>query len=240
MSGALVLAGVAAAGAAALAWTPTTHAPGVEASAPTREERLGVVRRWRALWAISALLGAVTILSGPLSLVVGVVGAVAVWVLAGSAETAGERRTRVAAAAQLPHLVDLYATALQAGAAPGPALEQVCAALPGPASDELRGVRAALGLGVSPSEVWGDLCAHPVLGQLGRAMTRSQDSGAPVVEVTRRLADDLAAEARLDVEDRARTVGVRAAVPLGLCLLPAFLLLGIVPLIVSAVTAISW
>jgi Ca-activated chloride channel family protein len=36
--------------------------------------------------------------------------------------------------------------------------------------------------------------------------------------------------ARGDAEDRARTVGVRAAVPLGLCLLPAFVVLGIVPL----------
>ena len=32
---------------------------------------------------------------------------------------------------------------------------------------------------------------------------------------------------------RARAVGVRAALPLGLCLLPSFLLLGIVPLVVG-------
>ena len=31
----------------------------------------------------------------------------------------------------------------------------------------------------------------------------------------------------------ARAVGVRAAVPLGLCLLPAFVLIGIVPLVVA-------
>jgi len=35
-------------------------------------------------------------------------------------------------------------------------------------------------------------------------------------------------------------VGIRAALPLGLCLLPAFLLIGIVPLVVSALTVLRW
>jgi hypothetical protein len=41
------------------------------------------------------------------------------------------------------------------------------------------------------------------------------------------------------VEERARTVGVRAALPLGLCLLPSFLLLGIVPLVVGLLSELS-
>ena len=49
-------------------------------------------------------------------------------------------------------------------------------------------------------------------------------------------AAELAARARADVEDRARRVGVRAAVPLGLCLLPAFLLIGIVPVVAGLVS----
>jgi hypothetical protein len=54
-----------------------------------------------------------------------------------------------------------------------------------------------------------------------------------VVDTVARLAEHLAAEERAGVEDRARTVGIRAAVPLGLCLLPAFLLLGVVPTVAS-------
>jgi hypothetical protein len=39
------------------------------------------------------------------------------------------------------------------------------------------------------------------------------------------------AEAELAAaEERARSVGVRAALPLGLCLLPAFVLLAVVPI----------
>ena len=46
-------------------------------------------------------------------------------------------------------------------------------------------------------------------------------------------------QARAEVEDRARRVGVRAAVPLGLCLLPSFVVLGIVPL-AAALLADLW
>ena len=40
-------------------------------------------------------------------------------------------------------------------------------------------------------------------------------------------------------EERARSVGVKAAVPLGLCLLPSFVLLGIVPLAVSLMQSLA-
>ncbi len=58
-------------------------------------------------------------------------------------------------------------------------------------------------------------------------------AGAPVVAAVERLADELARTARAETEERARAVGVKAAVPLGLCLLPAFVLIGIVPLVVA-------
>ncbi|EGD45368.1 type II secretion system protein [Nocardioidaceae bacterium Broad-1] len=62
-------------------------------------------------------------------------------------------------------------------------------------------------------------------------MARAQATGAPVATTVERLADDLTRNARAEVEDRARSVGVKAAVPLGICLLPAFLLLGVVPVV---------
>ena len=54
-----------------------------------------------------------------------------------------------------------------------------------------------------------------------------------------RLAGDLARRARADAEDRARAVGVKAALPLGLCLLPAFVLVGIVPLVAALLTSLE-
>jgi pilus assembly protein TadC len=69
-------------------------------------------------------------------------------------------------------------------------------------------------------------------------MARSLDTGAPAAEALTRLADDLRRERRTLADQAARSVGVRAAAPLGLCFLPAFVLVGIVPSIVSAFGAL--
>jgi len=236
-----LVAGLFAAVAVGLAFPPRGRLlPGSAPPPPSVGDDPGLLQRWRALWALLAFAGGAVFVPGPLSLPLGCAAATGVWVVATRAEPPERRRRRERARRELPHLVGLYAAALAAGAAPGPALGQVRAALPGAAADELAGVQAGLGLGRSPHEVWSDLAEHPALAPLGRAMARAQVSGAPVVETVRLLADELAEQARSEVEDRARTVGVKAAVPLGLCLLPAFLLLGIVPLVAGAVSAIEW
>ena len=61
---------------------------------------------------------------------------------------------------------------------------------------------------------------------LSGAGTRSVSVSAAVSA----LGEDLRAASRQRVEQAARTVEVRAAAPLGVCFLPAFVLLGIVPM----------
>jgi pilus assembly protein TadC len=70
-------------------------------------------------------------------------------------------------------------------------------------------------------------------------MVRARRSGASVTHEVARLADELAQHARFRVEERARAVGVKAAVPLGLCLIPSFVLLGVVPLVVSMLESLA-
>ncbi|MFT4084039.1 MAG: type II secretion system F family protein, partial [Nocardioides sp.] len=125
----------------------------------------------------------------------------------------------------------LLASALSAGAASAEALTVVTAALPGAAADRLAPVAARLRLGADPMSTWRGLVDDPALAPLGRALARAHATGAPVASTVDRLADELSRTARAEVEDRARRVGVRAAVPLGLCLLPAFLLIGVVPVV---------
>jgi Flp pilus assembly protein TadB len=168
----------------------------------------------------------------------GIVAAVATWVLIGRTEPPEARRDRERVRRDLPHLVGLLAATLRAGAAPGDGVAVVCAALPGPAADRLAGVAARLALGVDPVQVWASLDGDPALAPLGRTIGRAQSTGASVVPAVERLADDLARRARADVEERARAVGVKAALPLGLCLLPAFLLVGIVPLVAGLLTTL--
>jgi pilus assembly protein TadC len=62
-------------------------------------------------------------------------------------------------------------------------------------------------------------------------MTRAALSGAPVADVLSRLADDARREVRASSTAAARRVGVQAVAPLGLCFLPAFVFLGIIPVV---------
>ncbi|HMY08488.1 MAG TPA: type II secretion system F family protein, partial [Marmoricola sp.] len=70
-------------------------------------------------------------------------------------------------------------------------------------------------------------------------MLRSHESGVPVRMVLQRLSKDLRDQQVADLEARAKSVEVRAAAPLGLCLLPAFVVLGIVPMVAGLFSAMS-
>ena len=99
---------------------------------------------------------------------------------------------------------------------------------------------AQLRLGGDPHQVWATLERDAELAVLGRALGRAHATGAPIVTAIERLGDDLARAARGAAEDRARAIGVKAAVPLGLCLLPSFVLIGIVPLVAGLVASMGW
>lgn len=197
-------------------------------------------RRGRPLLCVLAGVGVALFLDGPGGLAAGVVAAVGSWVMLGRVEPTVVRREREAVQRELPHVVTLFAAALRAGAAPAEAARLVCRALPGPATRRLERTVAHLELGADPRQVWERLAREPGLAPLGRALARSQATGASVVAAVDRLSDDLAREARGQVEDRARAVGVKAAVPLGLCLLPAFVLIGIVPLVAGLLSTLVW
>jgi Flp pilus assembly protein TadB len=199
-----------------------------------------VVRRHRLPLGLAAGSGGFAMTGPPVGVAVFLLVFIAVWVVAGRVEPAAVRREREALRRDLPHVVGLLGVVLAAGASVPRALVEVSGAVPGPAADRLRLTANRLALGVPPDQVWAEVAASPGLAPLGRPLERAARSGSAVAEVVDRLGDDLAREARLEVEDRARTVGVRAALPLGLCLLPAFLLVGIVPVVAAALSAVGW
>jgi len=207
--------------------------------APATAATEGWLHRHRLIWCLLAGVGAMVFVDGRAGPPAGLVAAVVAWVVIGRAELPDVRRRREAVRRDLPHVVELFAATLRAGAAPGDGIAVVCAALPGPAADRLAGVAARLALGLDPVQVWSTLGDDPQLGRLGRTLARAHSSGAPVVAAVERLADDLARSARAETEERARAVGVKAALPLGLCLLPAFVLIGIVPLVVALLATLE-
>jgi pilus assembly protein TadC len=186
----------------------------------------------RPLAVVGVAIGAWLLVGGVAGLVVGVVAAVVARRVLAGAETTPARREREEVERTLPHLVDLFASTLRAGAEPVAGLAQVCAALPGPAAARLAPVveRARWGSG---ADAWAAIADDESLAPLARALVRSQVSGASVVQAVERLADELERESLARAEDAARRVGVAAAIPLGVCLLPAFMLLGVVPTVAS-------
>jgi Flp pilus assembly protein TadB len=134
----------------------------------------------------------------------------------------------------LPLAAQLLAAAVAAGSPPLTAAEAVADALGGPMGQALRSAAALARVGGDPASGWLTLAADPILRPVARALAGSMTRGTSPVSVLDRVAHDARQAARWAAETRARSLGARAAAPLGLCLLPAFVLVGIVPVVVAA------
>ncbi len=143
------------------------------------------------------------------------------------------RARRLRAAADLPLAADLLAAALRAGAPVERSVLAVADALGGPLADQLSRVGRMLLLGGVPQEAWAHLATVPGGQRIATAAVRSASSGAALAGALTRLADDLRADRATAIEAAARRAGVLIVLPLGLCFLPAFILAGLVPVIVA-------
>lgn len=128
---------------------------------------------------------------------------------------------------------DQMAACLRAGLPLERAVRAVVPALPAAAGDALGRVADLLVLGADPATAWAPALDQPSTARLARAARRSARSGSAVAAVAEAHAVDVRAEAAEAVAARAERAGVLVTGPLGLCFLPAFLALGIVPVVVG-------
>lgn len=188
-----------------------------------------------------------------LSWLASVAGAVGAWVLIGGVpgvvvavaclamvpralrrlESRGARETREALDRQAPLLADLLSATLSAGAIMRDALQVSSEAVGSPSREAIGPVVVAIDLGADPAAAWSMVGVPDAHRAIVDAVARAQDSGAPTSVLLARVADDLRRERRREVEVAARSAGVRAVAPLAACFLPAFLLVGVVPVIAS-------
>jgi tight adherence protein B len=70
----------------------------------------------------------------------------------------------------------------------------------------------------------------------------SKRAGVPAAELLRSEATERRRSARAEVQERAQSLAVRLMIPLGVCVLPAFMVLGVVPLLVTVIesTSVKW
>ncbi len=147
-----------------------------------------------------------------------------------AAPASGPRRAAEpsAAGASLPLALDLTAVALRAGQ---PLERALLAAAPaaGGAAARLTSVARLLALGADPVDAWATVADDAALAGVAASARRSAHSGIRLAAAFENLAADLRAQAADAGRARAHRAGVMAAAPLGLCFLPAFVCLAIVP-----------
>ncbi|MEW2634144.1 type II secretion system F family protein [Streptomyces sp. NPDC048389] len=206
------------------------------------EPRRGQVdfRRWGKRWAapLGVAVLACILIGGPAGGAVGI--AAAFWVLRwrrnrdrregpGSAE-AGEHGE---AARQLPLAADLLAACISAGAGPREAAEAVGESLGGPVGARLAHTAAQLRLGAEPAPVWEWFGGIPGAEPLARCLERADSTGAPAAEQVSRLAERFRAERARAAGRQGRRAQVLITAPVGLCFLPAFLAVGVAPVVIG-------
>ncbi|MFJ8040532.1 type II secretion system F family protein [Kitasatospora sp. NPDC096147] len=181
--------------------------------------------------------GAAVLVGGPAGLGVGL--------LAGAAARRWLPRVRSPAARraaaeqdhltrQLPLAAQLLAACLGASSSPAAAAAAVSESVDEPMSGRLAAVAAELTLGAPPELCWERLGVDcPSLAPLARCLVRTSISGAPPTAPLTGLAHAHRATASRAAHARVRRAGVLATAPLGVCFLPAFVLVGVVPVVMG-------
>ncbi|MGW0945871.1 type II secretion system F family protein [Streptomyces sp. NPDC002623] len=137
------------------------------------------------------------------------------------------------AARQLPLAADLLAACIAAGAGPVIAAQAVGEALGGPVGEGLARGAAEVRLGGEPATAWRRLASMPGAAALARLLERADVSGLPAAGPVARLAADTRAEWTRTATARARRAAVMVTAPVGLCFLPAFIAVGVLPIVIG-------
>jgi pilus assembly protein TadC len=156
--------------------------------------------------------------------------AVAAWVL-----TRRRQARRSVDPLRLAACWDLLAACLKAGLPVHAAVHAVAGRIPGEGGKALQVTAGLLALGADAATAWRPVANVPETAPLARGARRTARSGTALAAVASTLAAEVRVGANDASEARAQRAGVLIAGPLGLCFLPAFACIGLVPVIVGLV-----
>ncbi|WP_217140730.1 type II secretion system F family protein [Streptomyces sp. AC627_RSS907] len=208
--------------------------PEPERVVPRRAGALGAVRGWLPL--VGTVGAGWALVGDVVGVVVGCVLAAGLWRWQARRTAAGtaEAETRVSEATrQLPLAADLLAACIAAGAGPVAAAQAVGDALGGPVGDALGRGAAEVRLGGEPRGAWRGLAELPGAGPLARLLERADVTGLPAAGPVARLATQARADWARTTTARARRAAVMVTAPVGLCFLPAFIAVGVLPVVIG-------
>ncbi len=173
--------------------------------------------------------------------VVALVAGLLAWRLPGWRRARAERRVRRSVDEDVPQLLDLLAVGSSAGLSAELSLRRAQPALRGPMAEELGRVLEKVDLGARMQDELAALAERLDLADLRRAAAivgRTERLGSSLAEATAELAASVRADRRARITERARTAPVKMLFPLVFLVLPAFLLLTVVPVLLTTVRSI--
>ena len=198
----------------------------------------------RVLAAAAASLAAVVLIDavlGPLPgwlLATGLLCATAAGAIGlGLIEPAATGRRSRRLVLDVPQALDLLAACLAAGLPVRNATAAVVEVFDGPVAEDLGYVARAVDVGLSDVAAWRALRDHAQLGEAAVDLARAVESGSRLVETLSYYADQARLRRAAAVESSAKAVGVRCVLPMMICFIPSFILLGVVPATASAFMA---
>lgn len=155
---------------------------------------------------------------------------------AGTRGTVTRRRPpRTGGDVELAVVLDLLAAAAAGGAGLPRVLDATGTAVGGRLGAALVGAGRALLLGATWDDAWtsGPASRAPGVDRVRRALRPAWESGVPIGRLLRTAAEDCRRERTARAMTAAARLGTRLVLPLGLCHLPAFVLVGVVPVLAS-------
>jgi tight adherence protein C len=194
----------------------------------------------RAAVAAVGVLLASFVVGGPLALLSPLIGVVVLRAPSFLIGRAAKRRAR-AIERDVPLLLDVLSLASFAGLPAPAALGRAVSVMDGPLADELRSALRDVELGARWRDRLGELAGRLETPDFHRTITvlrRSESIGSSTVEPISLLADEVRASRRASATERARKAPVQMLFPLVFLVLPAFLLLTVVPVLLSTVHSI--
>jgi tight adherence protein C len=139
---------------------------------------------------------------------------------------------------EVPELVDLLVTTVEAGVAFASGLQLAARSIRGPLGDELRLVLQEQSLGLTPNEALRNLAARvetPALRAFTQALIQGESLGVSIGKVLRDLAIDMRKRRRQAAEERAQKTPTKILFPLVALILPAMFILTLGPVLVRVV-----
>ncbi|MCB0925301.1 MAG: type II secretion system F family protein [Mycobacterium sp.] len=131
----------------------------------------------------------------------------------------------------LASALDVFAVCLSCGLSVSAAAAAAGQSAPPVLRSVLHRAAELLALGAAGEEAWSTAADDPTCQALVRLARRSSVSGAALADGVADLAEQSRQEAAHSAVAAAERAGVLIAGPLGLCFLPAFVCLGIVPVV---------